>query len=137
MKRKLSLLILLCLLSLLILPSCDAREAGSIKTLTNSYIAQYECTEAHLGDENILDKFDYIIINLKDKKKLELIYKPLNGDKRVIESEYTFDNTTHELTAEIGILGYSVKQSTKIEHGKFTVCKQFGGKELIMKFKAK
>lgn len=137
MKRKLSLLFLLCLLSLFILPSCDAREAGSIKTLTRPYIAQYECTEARLGDENILEKFDYININIKDKNNLELIYKPLNGDKKVIESTYTFDNNTHELTAEIGIFGYTFKQSTKIEQGKFTVSKQFGGKELILKFKAK
>lgn len=137
MKKKITLFSFIFAALLLLLPACEAREAGSLKALTKPYIAQYECVEAKLGNENLLEKLDYILIVLEDKEKLKFIYKPKNGDKQIIESEYTFNEESRELTAEIGILGYRFRQSTRVENGKFTVSKQIGNKELVMKFKAK
>ena len=71
-----------------------------------------------------------------DKETLELNYKPTDGDNKSIESHYNFDVNSHTLTADVGILGYTFKQSTVIEKGKFTISKSIGGKQLIMKFKA-
>lgn len=121
----------------MILPACDAREAGSLQALTNPYIAQYECTEAKLGDEDLLEKFDYITLVLEDKEKLQFIYKPKNGNKQIIESNYSFDLETRELTSEIWILGYKFKQSTIVENGKFNVSIPIGNKQLVLKFASK
>ena len=134
MKRKLILIAVIFTLLLTILPACDAQKAGSLKTITRPYIAQYECVSATYGDDNLLDKFDYIEVNLADKKELELIYKLKNGNRNVITTTYEFNPETRELSAEIGVFGYKFKQSTKIENGKFTVTKTIGKKLLVMNF---
>ncbi len=137
MKRKLILIAAILTLLLAILPACDAQKAGSLKTITSPYIAQYECTSATYGDDNLLDKFDYIEVNLADKKELELIYKLKNGNRNVITTTYELNPETRELSADIGIFGYKFKQTTKIENGKFTVTKTIGKKLLIMNFELK
>ncbi|MDE6597920.1 MAG: hypothetical protein K2K60_04715 [Clostridia bacterium] len=138
MKKKILFFVAaVCMLLPLFVCACDAREAGSLKSITRPYIAHYECTEATLGNENLLDKFEYINVVLVNKDTMQIIYKPKNGKKQINETKYTFDNKTHELSAEVGIYGFKFKQSTIVENGKFTVSKQIGAKQLIMKFKAK
>ena len=105
MKKKFIVLsAIICALLLILLPACDAQNAGSLKSITRPYIAQYECTEATFGGDNILDKFDYIEVNLLDKEKIQLIFKIKNSEKRVTDGKYTFDPKTHELSADIGVL---------------------------------
>ena len=135
MKRKLIIIAAICSLFVL-LSACDARDTGSLKSLTRPYIAQYECTDAKLGNDDLLEKFDYIKIGLVDKNKLQLIYKLKMGEKRVKESEYTFDAKTRELSADIGIFGYRFNQTTVVKDGKFTVTKTILGKQLVMNFES-
>lgn len=136
MKKRLIILALFCTMLLSLLSACDMKNAGSLKSITNPYIAQYDCVEATLGEEDILKKFDHIKITLVNKENLELSYKPKDGDSKTVKSKYAFDVKSRTLTAEIGLLGYSFKQSTIVEKGKFTISKSIGGKQLIMKFKA-
>ena len=136
MKKRLIIFSVLSTLLLTFLCACDMKNAGPLKSITRPYIAQYECVEATLGDENLLDKFDYIKITLLDKDKLEINYKEKGGDNKTVESNYNFDINSRTLTAEIGILGYTFKQSTVVEKGKFTISKPIGTKQLIMKFRA-
>lgn len=135
MKRKLIIIAAICSLFVL-LSACDARDTGSLKSLTRPYIAQYECTDAKLGNDDLLEKFDYIKIVLVDKNKLQLIYKLKMGEKRVKESEYTFDAKTRELSADIGIFGYRFNQTAVVKDGKFTVTKTILGKQLVMNFES-
>ncbi len=136
MKKRSLFLIVLCTLLLTLLPACDIKNAGPLKSITNPHVAQYDCIEATFGEEDLLTKFDYIKITLVDKENLELSYKYKDGESRNLKSKYSFDVQTRTLTAEMGLLGYSFKQSTVIEKGKFTISKPIGGKQLIMKFKA-
>lgn len=136
MKKRLILFAIICTLLLTFLSACDIKNAGSLKSITNPYIAQYECVEAKLGDEDLLKKFDYIKITLVNKENLELTYKPKDGEHKTIKSKYSFDVKSRILTAEIGLLGYTFKQSTVIEKGRFTLSKSIGSKQLVMKFKA-
>ena len=136
MKKRVIIFAILCTFLLTCLSACDMKNAGSLKSITRPYIAQYECVEAKLGDEDLLEKFDYIKITLVDKDNLELNYKLKEGENSSVKSKYSFDIESRTITAEIGILGYTIKQSTKVEKGKFTISKSIGGKQLIMKFKA-
>lgn len=136
MKKKLLLLSVIFLLLLTLLPACDAQNTGSLKSITRPYIAQYECVEAKFGEEDFLEKFDYIVLTLKDKENMELCYKLKDGERKIVKSAYSFDMDSKRLTADIGILGYKFKQSTVIENGRFTVSKSIGGKQLVVKFKA-
>ena len=135
MKKKIIIFAVICVLMLTFLSACDVKNAGPLKSITRPYIAQYECVEAKLGDEDLLKKFDYIKITLLDKNNLELNYKQKDGENKLIKSKYSFDTKSHTLTAEIGILGYTIKQSTVIEKGKFTISKSISGKQLVMNFK--
>ena len=87
-------------------------ECGSLKSITRPYIAQYECIEAKFGEENYLEKFDYIKLTLKDKENMEICYKLKNSERTIVKSKYDFDVESKRLTADVGILGYKFKQST-------------------------
>ncbi len=136
MKKRLILFVVFCTLLLTLLSACNLNVGGPLKSITNPYIAQYECVEAKLGEDDLLKKFDYIKITLVNKENLELSYKPKDGESKTIKSKYTFDVKSRTLTAEIGLLGYTFKESTVVEKGKFTLTKSIGGKQLVMKFKA-
>lgn len=137
MKKKFFCLAVLCCLFLVIFSACDAQDTGSLKSVTHPYIAQYECTQATLGEANLLEKYDYIKIILVDREQLEVVFKPKNGKKQVFKSNYSVDEETNELTGEIGILGFRFRQSVIIEDGKFTISQKMGNVQLIMNFEAK
>ena len=136
MKKRLIIFAVLFTFLLTFLCACDMKNAGPLKSITHPYIAQYECVEAKLGEDDLLKKFDYIKITLVNSDTLELNYKQKEGKNKTVTSNYHFDVKSRTLTAEIGILGYAIKQSTVVEKGKFTISKSIGGKQLIMKFKA-
>ena len=136
MKKRLFIYVVICTFLLTFLCACDMKNAGPLQSITHPYIAQYECVEATLGEEDLLKKFDYIKITLVNSDTMELNYKQKDGKNRTIKSNYNLDTKSRKLTAEIGILGYKIKQSAVVEKGKFTISKSIGGKQLIMKFKA-
>lgn len=137
MKRKLFIICLICALVML-LPACGFNEKNqSLKAITAPYIAVYECTEARLGNEDFLEKYDYIRITLLDKKELEVSFKTKNGERKSFKGEYSVDPQTREFSGEIGILGYTFRESTKIERGEFTITKNILSAPLVMKFKMK
>lgn len=116
------------------LAACNFDKHESIKAITKPYIARYECTEARLGTTDLLEKYEYIYITLLDKSRLEVKFKPLNGEAKAFEGNYAVDPETREFTGEIGILGCSFKESVKIEKGAFTITKNILSMPLIMKF---
>ncbi|MDE7379596.1 MAG: hypothetical protein K2N14_00965, partial [Clostridia bacterium] len=94
---------------------------SSVKTLTHPYITTYDCTFARLGNENLLDKYDYVRITFLDDKQLEVSYKRTNGKKHTYVCDYTYDDETKQVEAELGILGFKFKQTSKIENGSFNI----------------
>ena len=137
MKRKLPLIAILITLMLCLFPSCEIPASGSLKSLTKPYIAEYVCTEARLGEENLLDKYEFIKITLLDAKELEVSFKPKNGDKKAFKGNYSVNGETREFNGEIGIFGVTFKETTKIENGEFTITKNILSQPLILKFKMK
>lgn len=135
MKKKYSLIFLALALSVLFLCAFTFDKNSSLKDLTHPYINTYECTAARLGNENLLEQYEYFRITILDEKQLEISFKPKRfGKKRVYKCPYKFDNKTKELSAEVGILGYRFKQTTKITDGKFTISMPVFGKPLLMNF---
>lgn len=138
-KRVLFVTLILCLI-LTLLPACSSVQAsanGSLKSITKPYIGEYECVEARLGETNLLEKYEFITISLLDDKKMEVSYKPKNGNKKTFEGAYKVNEETREFTGEVGILGVKFNESTKIVNGKFTLKKLIFSMPLIMNFKMK
>ncbi|MCI8370374.1 MAG: hypothetical protein HFE41_04260 [Clostridia bacterium] len=136
MKRKFFVFALLFAF-LLVLPACDMATGGSLKTLTKPYIATYECVEARLGQQDLLEKYEYINITLLNAKEFEISFKPNGGDKKSFKGEYTVNPETREFQGEIGVMGINFKEKTKIENGEFTLTRNFIHVTLFMKFKMK
>lgn len=108
---------------------------SSLKNLTHPYINTYECTAAQLGKEDLLEQYEYFKITFLDEKQLELSFKRKKGGKQhTYRCDYQYDEKTSEFSAELGILGYKFRQTTKISNGKFTISMPILGKPLLMNF---
>ncbi len=136
MKIKSVMLILLLPLFGLLLCAFTIDEQSSLKSLTKPYITTYECTAARLGNQDIMEKYEYIKVTLLNDKELEVSLKRKNGKKTSYRCEYTYDEKKNSFSAELGILGFRFKQDTKIENGKFTVCMPILGRTLLMNFQS-
>ena len=136
MKKKVFAIIFIACAMCLSLCAFTVDTTSSLKSLTHPYINTYECTRATLGNEDLLEKYEYFRITFLDKKELEICYKKKNGTKRSVTCPYTFDDETKVLQAEFGVLGFKFRQSTKIENGKFTVTMPIFDRQLIMNFSA-
>lgn len=137
MKRRIILLFIPLLLSVFSLCAFTFDKTSTIKDLTHPYINTYECTSARLGDEDLLEKYEYFIITFKDEKNLEVSFKRYDGNRHAYTCEYSVDQDTNALTAEMGILAFKLRQTTKIENGKFTLAMPILGRPLIMVFEVK
>ncbi len=134
MKRKILPFIIVLLFAVLLVPACSFDANSSIKSVSKPYIAQYECIEGRFGEENFLDKYDYIRIILLDSEKMQVVYKYKDGDKKIEDGQYTLDFDTREIEGEIGILGFKFKEKVKVERGGFVISKIIFNKEFFMKF---
>lgn len=111
-------------------------ENSSVKELTHPYINTYECTRATLGNTNLLEKYEYFRIILDEGNKLTLLLKRQDDAEKKFISTYAYDDKTHTLTAEAGILGFAYRHETTIEKGKFTISMPIMTRQLVMVFEA-
>ncbi|MGN0814070.1 MAG: hypothetical protein ACI4MH_02415 [Candidatus Coproplasma sp.] len=110
---------------------------SSVKSLTHPYINTYVCTQARLGDEDLLEKYEYFKITFLDTKELEVSFKRIGGKEHSYTCPYSYNDKTREFSAEIGILGFNFRQSTTIENGKFSISMPIFTKQLFMLFEVK
>lgn len=127
-----ALLATLCLL----LCAFNVDNDSSLKSLTKPYITSYECTAARLGNEDLLEKYEYFRITFLDDKQLEVAIKRKNGKKNSYRCGYEYDDETGSFKAELGIFGFRFRQECRIENGKFTICMPILGRTLLMNFKS-
>ena len=137
MKRKISLLTVLLCAVLLLFPACGIDMQASIKTITKPYIAEYECVEARLGNENLLEKYEYFYITLVNSEELEISFREKDGKRTLLKGTYTIDPKTRELTGETGVIGFKFKETVTVKNGEFVIEKNLGPFPLYMKFKVK
>ncbi|MCD8308357.1 MAG: hypothetical protein LUD19_00780 [Clostridia bacterium] len=116
------------------LAACGLDTTTTLQDITKPYIARYECTQATLGEDDLLKDYDYIRITFLDEKEMELSFKQKDGKVRAKTFAYTYDKDSGELTAGEGALGVKIKERTILKDGAFTVNLPLGTKELILKF---
>lgn len=136
MKKKLCILILFAVSACLCLCAFTFDMNSSVKTLTKPYINTYDCTFARFGTEDLLEKYDYLKITFIDDEQLEVSFKRNKGKKHSYICDYTYNDETRQIEAEVGIYGFRFKQATTIKNGKFTISMPILGKPLIMIFEA-
>lgn len=137
MKKKIYLLAILLCVTLLLFPACGMDMKSSLKSITMPFIAEYECVEARLGSEDLLEKYEYFYITLVNKEDLEISFKEKEGKRTLVKGTYTIDPKTRELTGETGVLGFQFKESVTVKNGEFVIEKNLGHVPLYMKFKVR
>ncbi len=125
------------LLLFMLLCGCNAQNAEPLKTLTKPYIATYTCTQAKFGEDDFLDKFEYVKIRLIDKETFALEYKTKQGEQKAYTFPYQYNPETHQFSADCGVLGAEESPYATLQDGKLTVIKQIGNKTLCLVFENK
>ncbi len=138
MKKKFYFIFIVAAISCIMLCAFTFDKSSSLKSLTHPYINTYECTAARLGNDDLLEHYEYFKITFLDEKELEVSFKRKNGGKRhAYTCNYVYDEKTTNFSAELGILGFKFRQTTKIKDGKFTISMPVLGKPLLMNFAVK
>ncbi|MDE5728779.1 MAG: hypothetical protein K2I20_01225 [Clostridia bacterium] len=120
-----------------LVPACAEATQSSVKSLTKPYIAEYNCVEAKFGGADLLKEYDFIKITLIDDEKMEISFKPKDGEKKTVEGTYSVDGETREMTGNVWIFGVEHREKIKIENGGFTVVKTLMNKPLVLRFEIK
>lgn len=137
MKKNFFLVFIILAIMAILLPACDFKADGSIKSITHPYVAEYECVEGRLGETNLLEKYEFIKITLLNDKEFEVNFKTKNGKRYSFGGNYEIDGETREMTGEVGILGYKYREKVTVENGEFLIFKNILSKPLVIKFKMK
>ncbi len=109
------------------------RESG-LKEVAKPHLGTYSCTEARIGDKDLLEEFSQIQLELK-AGKYTLYYKEKEGKGGKLEGEYSYDEERETLFLTDDKRG--IKREFPFANGKLTVAFPVGKKECVLRFERK
>ena len=109
---------------------------GELKDVAKPYLGIYECTEAKFNEEDYLNRFSYIHLELKSDETFLLHYCEKGGKKRTEQGKYTYDREKGTVTLQGGV-GSFLKREFPLREGILTVVIPFGEQTLGLKFEQK
>ena len=135
MKKQVLKSSLLAGITALLLTFSGLRE-GTLTDITKPYLGEYECKSATLGNEEYVDEFSYIILELKADETFVLRYKTKNKMKGEEKGEYSYDKEKETITLTLGEKS-QFKREFSLKKG--TICIEFpvGAKLFVMRFEQK
>ncbi len=133
MNIKLKTSILAGLSSLLLL--APSWKDSKLTDIAKPYLGVYECTQAHLGDDDCLERFADIRLELKDEENFVLVYKEKKGARKKVEGKYRYDKERKVLVATDEKEG--LQREFPFDGGKLTVTFPVGRKTFVMQFERK
>ena len=109
---------------------------GTLTDITKPYLGEYECKSATLGNEEYVDEFSYIILELKADETFVLRYKTKNKTKGEEKGEYSYDKEKETITLTLGEKS-QFKREFSLKKG--AICIEFpvGAKLFVMRFEQK
>ncbi len=108
----------------------------SLKDVEKPYVGEYSCREARLGNEDLLEDFDYITLDLKADGNFVLYYRKKGEKGRREKGEYTYDNTRKVLILH-GVTRKALNVELPLEKGEFVIVMRVGLKTLRLAFEQK
>lgn len=106
---------------------------GSLKDITKPYLGEYECKSATLGEQEFLDEFSLIKLELKSDETFLLHYQPKDGAKKTETGKYKYDKDKQEICFSLD-RNSALKRKFPLKKGIITIDFKLGTKQLIMKF---
>ena len=115
-----------------LLLSCGGAKED-LKDIAKPHLGIYECTEARLGERELLDRFSYIELELKSDEKFILHYCEKEGEKQQQEGSYRYDKEKGVIT----LLGGGMERDFPFSDGVLMVVILLGGRTIHLKFEQK
>lgn len=76
------------MLAPIFLCGCDVNELSSLREVSRPYAGEYKCTRLQLGGENLLDRYEYLKLNLGYGGNYRLFYRATDGNEGGFEGKY-------------------------------------------------
>ena len=118
---------------LLLFPWFGSWKTLSLKDITKPYLGVYECHEAKLGEEDCLQNFDYIRLELKRKGLFVLSYQTKGGESKEEKGRYEYEKETQSIIFQAEAMPF-IKRQFPLKEGKLIIIVSLGGKNLKMRF---
>ena len=115
--------------------SCGASDS-SLKSIAKPYLGDYECTQAMLGQEDLLSAYDFITLSLKDDNTYVFKYGKAGEKPQEETGEYSYDLEKGEICLSAG-KNNTIKRKFPIKNGTIYISFRMGTRHLIVKFKQK
>ena len=98
-------------------------KTGSLTDITKPYLGMYECQNATLGEDDIIDDFSYV----RRKKK---------GKEHKETGKYVYDKEAETICLSTGV-GDVLKRTFPLKNGVISITMRMGTKTLQMQLKQK
>lgn len=132
LKLKSSLLAAVCVL-LALFPWFRDVKNQNLTDITQPYLGAYECRLARWGEQDLLEDFDYIRLELKKKNECVLHYRRRNEPEKTESGEYTYDQDRQTLSFSIGKMPM-IKREFPVKRGVIYITLSKGDRTLFMQF---
>ena len=132
--RKMILPLLTALVCLFALCGC-AVEPSSLPDISRPYVGMYECEELSMGGEDMMEKFEFVRLELGYGGEFRLVYRTASGNEGGYSGTYKMTDKDITLTVERGILHRSF--TFPVVEGGILIDYNLQGKLLHAKFKMK
>lgn len=131
-RLKSSLLAAVCALLALLPWFRDAKTQG-LTDITQPYLGTYECRLARWGDQDLLENFDYIRLELKKKNECVLRYRQRKQPEKTETGEYTYDKDRQTISFYID-KAPMIKREFPVKRGVIYITLNKGAQTLSLQF---
>ena len=111
-------------------------KTGSLTDITKPYLGMYECQNATLGEDDIIDDFSYVRLELHPDETFTLYYRKKKGKEHKETGKYFYDKEAETICLSTGV-GDVLKRTFPLKNGVISITMRMGTKTLQMQLKQK
>lgn len=114
-----------------VLTGCSVSDMSSLTELSRPYVGEYTCEELRLGEEDMLDRFEYVRLTLGPDGDAQLTWRTMEGG----EGETLLHYEMHEGSITLSKAGRMGAYTFPVEQGAIVITHNIIGRMLYAKFR--
>ncbi len=104
-----------------------------LSAVTKPYLGTYECARAYYGEREVLGKFEYIRLELKDEENFIFYFCEKGGKRQEARGKYRYNAEKNTIT--LSDTGGGFKREFPLKNGAIFISAPIMGKLLQLQFK--
>ena len=116
--------------------SFSTLKTSELTDIAKPYLGVYDCTQAQFGEENLLDTFNDLKLELKGKGEYVLYYKESGKKTKRIKGKYRYDKDSESITLCLPN-GPSIRRNFPLQKGVLTITVPYKNNTLHLQFEQK